>query len=92
MVCPQSAIDAEVVDFILTPEESPVTIGLYKSTFKAALSNDPEDLQPKKEEAFRQLLLCSVIRKGADFTYYKQTTIRRRILRRMGLNKIENIP
>jgi two-component system CheB/CheR fusion protein len=25
------------------------------------------------------------IRKGTDFTYYKQTTIRRRILRRMAI-------
>ena len=31
------------------------------------------------------------MRKGNDFTYYKQTTIRRRIIRRMGLNKIANI-
>src|ERR1700733_7129081 len=88
---PQSAIDAEVVDFILTPEEIPLQLASLNQTFKTALSNDREDLQQKKEEAFRQLLSLLRVRRGADFTYYKQTTIRRRILRRMGLNKIENI-
>ncbi|MDT0651718.1 CheR family methyltransferase, partial [Autumnicola edwardsiae] len=32
------------------------------------------------------------IKKGTDFTYYKQTTIRRRILRRMALSNKENPP
>ena len=89
---PQSAIDAEVVDFILTPEEIPLQLASLNQTFGTALSNDTEDLQQKKEDAFRQLLSLLRVRKGADFTYYKQTTIRRRILRRMGLNKIEKIP
>lgn len=88
---PQSAIDAQVVDFILTPEEIPLQLKALNQTFKTALSVDGEQLQLKKENAFRQLLSLLRVRKGADFTYYKQTTIRRRILRRMGLNKIENI-
>jgi two-component system CheB/CheR fusion protein len=89
---PQNAIDAEVVDFILTPEEIPLQLASLNQTFRTVLSNDTEDLQQKKEDAFRQLLSLLRVRKGADFTYYKQTTIRRRILRRMGLNKIEKIP
>ena len=79
---PQSAIDAEVVDFILTPEEIPLQLASLNQTYKAALSHDTEDLQQKKEDAFRQLLSLLRVRRGADFTYYKQTTIRRRILRR----------
>ncbi|HTI09212.1 MAG TPA: chemotaxis protein CheB [Puia sp.] len=88
---PQSAIDAEVVDFILTPEEIPLQLASLNQTYKTGLSNDTEDLPLKKEDAFRQLLSLLRVRRGADFTYYKQTTIRRRILRRMGLNKIGNI-
>lgn len=38
---------------------------------------------------YKQILSLLRIRKGTDFTYYKQTTIRRRILRRMALNKNE---
>jgi len=29
------------------------------------------------------------VRRGVDFTYYKQATIKRRIIRRMALNLIE---
>jgi two-component system CheB/CheR fusion protein len=88
---PQSAIDAEVVDFILTPEEIPLRLAGLNQTFKTGLSLDKEDLHPTELDPYRQLLALLRVRKGVDFTYYKQTTIRRRIIRRMGLNKIENI-
>jgi two-component system CheB/CheR fusion protein len=88
---PQSAIDAEVVDFILTPEEIPSQLLGLSQTLKTHLTNEPEDLLGKKDDAFRQILSLLRLRKGADFTYYKQTTIRRRIVRRMGLNNMTNI-
>jgi two-component system, chemotaxis family, CheB/CheR fusion protein len=88
---PQSAIDADVVDFILPPEEIPMQLAKLTETFKSGLSVDPEDLQSKKEDAFRKVLSLLRVRRGTDFTYYKQTTIRRRIIRRMGLNKMDNL-
>ena len=88
---PQSAIDAEVVDFILTPEEMPLQLAKLSETYRNGLTGDKEDGKSTKEEAFRQLIALLRIRKGTDFTYYKQTTIRRRIIRRMGLNKIEHV-
>jgi two-component system, chemotaxis family, CheB/CheR fusion protein len=88
---PQSAIDAEVVDFVLTPEEIPLQLTKLSATFRNGLAGEKEDAKSTKEEAFRQLIALLRVRKGTDFTYYKQTTIRRRIIRRMGLNKIENI-
>jgi two-component system, chemotaxis family, CheB/CheR fusion protein len=88
---PQSAIDAEVVDFILRPEEIPSQLLGLNQTLKNHLTIEPEDLQLKKEDAFRQILSLLRVRKGVDFTYYKQTTIRRRIIRRMSLNKMTNI-
>ena len=86
---PQSAIDAGVVDFILTPEEIPAQIAKWVGAKQAP----PEEAKqrPDKEGAFRQLLTLLRLRKGTDFTYYKQTTIRRRIERRMGLNKIKTV-
>jgi len=39
------------------------------------------------DEIYRQINSVLRIQKGTDFTYYKQTTIRRRILRRMAINK-----
>ncbi|MDR3715235.1 MAG: chemotaxis protein CheB [Puia sp.] len=88
---PQSAINAGVVDFILPPEEIPLQLVSLNQTFKAAHTPDTADLQQKNEEIFRQLLSLLRIRRGTDFTYYKQSTIRRRILRRMGLNKMKDI-
>jgi two-component system CheB/CheR fusion protein len=88
---PRSAIEAEVVDFILAPEDIPLQLAKLKETFKNGLADDRQDLQPAEEDAFRELLYLLRVRKGTDFTYYKQTTIRRRIVRRMGLNKMDNV-
>jgi two-component system, chemotaxis family, CheB/CheR fusion protein len=69
---PGSAIDAEAVDFILSPEQIPLQVA-------------------KLFESFTQLLALVSDKKGTDFTHYKQSTIRRRIMRRMGLKKIDDI-
>ena len=88
---PQSAIDAGVVDFVLPPEEIPLQIAKSSGGgFQSAPAETDQD-HPDQEGAFRQLLMLLRLRKGTDFTYYKQTTIRRRIERRMGLNKIKTI-
>lgn len=88
---PQSAIDADIVDFILTPEEIPLQLARISEIFRVSLESEKEDIKTAREEAFRQLIALLRIRKGNDFTYYKQTTIRRRIMRRMSLNKIDSI-
>jgi two-component system, chemotaxis family, CheB/CheR fusion protein len=87
---PQNAIDAGVVDFVLTPEEIPLQIAKSTGVSKEAPAETAED-HPDPEGAFRQLLTLLRLRKGTDFTYYKQKTIRRRIERRMGLNNIGTI-
>jgi two-component system, chemotaxis family, CheB/CheR fusion protein len=87
---PQSAIDAEVVDFILTPEEIPLQLARISKIFRNGLEVENES-NSAREEVFCQIIALLRLRKGNDFTYYKQTTIRRRIVRRMGLNKIGNI-
>lgn len=83
---PQSAVDAGVVDFILKPEKIPAKI---LELIRALDRNgyEKEDIPQEEEEVFRKILSLLRIRKGTDFTYYKQTTIRRRILRRMAINK-----
>ena len=86
---PNSAVEAGVVDFVLPPEEIPNK--LLEITSKIKLSDEELQNIPKQEEdVFKQILSLLRIRKGVDFTYYKQTTIRRRILRRMVVNKNED--
>lgn len=89
---PQSAIDAGVVDFILAPEEIPLQLEKSTAGFKkepVAIGN--EHPVPDQENIIRQLLTLIRLKKGTDFTYYKQTTVHRRIDRRMGLNKIKTL-
>ena len=89
---PQSAINAEVVDFILAPEKMPQQLLELNRTYKILPSKDeatPEELSD--EQNFRHVLTLLRVRSGVDFTYYKQTTIRRRILRRMVILKREKI-
>ncbi len=87
---PNSAVQAGVVDFILSPEKIPNKISeLIKSMngqgHDAQSANDPD------EDTFRQIISLLRIRKGTDFTYYKKSTVSRRILRRMALSKNEKL-
>ena len=83
---PHSAMMAGVVDFVLPPEKIPAKlVELTNSIYKIA--EEPHSIPGQDEAAFKQILSLLRIRKGTDFTYYKQTTIRRRILRRIALHK-----
>jgi two-component system CheB/CheR fusion protein len=86
---PHSAAQAGVVDFILPPGKIPLKLLEITNIIKG---NDPDDenLPQPDADVFKQILSILRIRKRTDFTYYKQTTIRRRILRRMAINKNED--
>ncbi|HEY5370873.1 MAG TPA: chemotaxis protein CheB [Hanamia sp.] len=90
---PQSAIEAGVADFILAPEKMPQQLleldKTINKSFTAAVPATPEELT--EEESYRQVLALLRTRNGVDFTYYKQTTIRRRILRRMAMLQIKKV-
>ncbi len=86
---PQSAIETGAVDFVLAPEQISLQLATLTKTFSREQTNDGGPGQAAKERALKELLHLLSVRKGTDFTYYKQTTIQRRIVRRMGLNKIE---
>lgn len=84
---PASAIQAGVVDFVLSPESIPPRLLELTNT---SVSLPDESQAEIIQEVFTQINLLLRIRKGKDFTHYKQTTIRRRILRRMVINKKES--
>ena len=89
---PKSAINADVVDFVLAPEKIPQQLLELNRTFNILPSTEhatPEQLT--EDESFKKVLALIRIRRGVDFTYYKQTTIRRLILRRMVISKFEKI-
>ncbi|CAA9200445.1 Protein-glutamate methylesterase/protein-glutamine glutaminase [Flavobacterium bizetiae] len=81
---PQNAINAGVVDYVLSPSQIVAKlIELAKAKENFIQENDPND-----EVVFQEIIKILRHHSGVDFTYYKQTTIRRRIARRMALNKI----
>lgn len=86
---PNNAVKAGVVDFILPPEEIPQKI--LEITKNLCGDETNQNLAEKDEEIIKKIISLLRIRKGTDFTYYKQTTVRRRILRRMLLNKYEEL-
>jgi two-component system CheB/CheR fusion protein len=88
---PQSAIDADVVDFILTPENIPKQLLALNKTFRLSPNGHAVNAEQQQEEGFKKILSLLRIRRGVDFTYYKQTTIRRRISRRIALSKLVDI-
>jgi len=87
---PQSAVDAGVADFILAPEKMPAQLLALKNRLKAADDTEQGKNYLQKNE-FKQIYALLRSRKGVDFTYYKQTTIQRRISRRIVLSMKENL-
>ncbi|WP_222942460.1 chemotaxis protein CheB [Arenibacter arenosicollis] len=82
---PNSAVQAGVVDFILPPGDIPRKI---KEVAHIINGNGVENSGQKEEDTiYKQIIALLRVRKGTDFTYYKQTTIRRRILRRIAITK-----
>ena len=88
---PQSAIDADVVDFILAPENIPNQLLQLNEKFLSKDADPPGSKEQSQEEGYKKILSLLRIRRGVDFTYYKQTTVRRRISRRIALSMQENI-
>jgi two-component system CheB/CheR fusion protein len=87
---PQNAVNADVVDFILPPEDIPPQ--LLKLTQIIKERNGLADQKSSGNEMiFKQILFLLRQRSGVDFNNYKQTTIRRRIVRRMAINKEEKL-
>ncbi len=83
---PQSAARAGVVDFVLSPEAMPAKLLEIAQILRVA--EDPSGEVPREEgDVYKKILFLLRVRRGTDFTYYKQTTIRRRILRRMAIHK-----
>ena len=98
---PHSAVVAGAVDFILPPEEIAKELTrLSRSSYvlgpatSAPINQSVEsetsglNLEEELRKKIFSLLLTS---KGVNFAYYKHATVERRILRRMGLRKMESL-
>ncbi len=88
----QSAVNAGVVDFVLPAEKIPAHLIHIRNTYAVSHAWGEEEDLPKHDEAvFKQILNLLHQRSGVDFTHYKQSTVRRRIGRRMALHKKDKL-
>ena len=89
---PQNAIRAEVVDFILAPADIPKRLLAITQTLEGfSKDGNPVPGEKNEEQSYRRILSLLRLNFGADFNFYKQTTIRRRILRRTAILKLESL-
>ena len=86
---PTSAIQGGLATYILPVEKMPEQLVLYrKNFFKKKIK--PVLLVPAITSALNKIMMILRSKTGHDFSLYKQSTIRRRIERRMAVHKIED--
>jgi two-component system CheB/CheR fusion protein len=81
------------VDFVLPPEgiaKELARIGRHPYLIQT-LATEVDELLAAGEDEINQILSLVRSTTGDDFTYYKKTTIKRRIKRRMVLQKMEKL-
>jgi len=85
---PRSAIGTGLVDYELPPAEMPAQIIAYVAHAFGKLHHTGISPLPKAENTLRKIFVLLRAQTGHDFSQYKQSTINRRIERRMAVNQI----
>ena len=90
---PKSALLAGCVDFVLPPERIARELTQIARHPPAGLPDPDSDarLAPAWDEDWLRLFKLLREASGVDFTFYKKSTISRRIARRMALKKIDQL-
>src|SRR5882762_3198319 len=92
---PRSAIRAGFVDLVLTPREIAREIErIANHPYIRGPLSDPEEIEKaayKQADDLGRIFLSLRKQMGVDFSAYKETTLIRRIQRRMALHRIEKI-
>ena len=90
---PKSAITAGAVDFILSPKEIAAELfRISKHDYKKINPDEQSEHEIQNTDTDLKLILELLLKKTEiDFSHYKMATIKRRILRRMTLNKMTSL-
>lgn len=90
---PKSAILAGCVDFVLPPKRIAKELSQIRLHPYVGLSNleKADPLLPAWDEGWMRLFKLLRDASGVDFTFYKKSTISRRVARRMALKKVERL-
>lgn len=90
---PQSAIASGSIDLILSPEqiaEELIRIAHHPYVVKA-LPTAEEDEPPRYQDDLSHIFLILRNQCHVDFSLYKANTVKRRMERRMALNRVDNL-
>jgi two-component system CheB/CheR fusion protein len=88
---PRSAIATGLVDYVLPPAEMPPQLIAYVAH---AFGRTPRPVSlpaPKAGDAMTKVFILLRAQTGHDFSQYKQSTINRRVERRMAVHQIERL-
>ncbi|MCL4436874.1 MAG: PAS domain S-box protein [Thaumarchaeota archaeon] len=87
---PRSAIAAGCVDIVLSPKQIGEALERIISQPLSVLTEVKEPIEKMLQEDFERILMLVRSSTHINFTNYKEATLKRRINRRMLLNKIES--
>ncbi len=88
---PRSAIGTGLVDYVLPPGKMPEQLIAYvQHPFTKEPGKAPET-EPDATSSLQKILIMIRSKTGHDFSYYKQSTIIRRIERRMAIHEVDNL-
>jgi two-component system CheB/CheR fusion protein len=88
---PTSAIATGLVDYVLPAAEMPAQLIAYVAHAFGKTSLPVSPPAPKAEDALKKIFLLLRAQTGHDFSQYKQSTIARRVERRMAVHQIERL-
>ncbi|MDQ3844859.1 MAG: PAS domain S-box protein [Bacteroidota bacterium] len=92
---PKNAVAEGAVDLVLAPKEIAEeleNIAKQKEGYYAAIQGLNEETIGNRDEDLMSILTLLQKTVGVDFSQYKMSTIKRRIIRRVILNKMETLP
>jgi two-component system CheB/CheR fusion protein len=88
---PRNAINTGLVDYILPPAEMPAQLMAYVAQAFGKLPRPAAPPSPKAESAMKKIFVLLRVQTGHDFSLYKQSTITRRVERRMAVHQIARL-
>src|SRR5688500_14483874 len=88
---PRHLIEAGYADHVLRPQEMPDVLLGYAQHPYAQGRHEADVVLRQEQQHFREILAILRTRTRHDFAGYKKPTLLRRIQRRMGLNRVEEM-
>jgi len=88
---PTNAIATGLVDYVLPAAEMPSQLIAYVAHAFGKISLPVSPVAPKSEDALKKIFLLLRAQTGHDFSQYKQSTVVRRVERRMAVHQIERL-